>query len=183
MINLMLKLQTIKKNLKLFLCSLLFLFTLSLLNANFANASDIAATESSSQSATIENVHLSNIVDRLVERITMLFKFSTTDKINYQMQLTEKRLGELDYAVVNDRGDLIEELSSRYSTYVGNLTEMIVKNKALDKKQSVLDMYNRHSKIVDELDKKFEANSGLWLLMEHDKNYLKIYSDQLKDLH
>lgn len=158
----------------------LFLFVL-LFNISFTGSVFAAEGTSSSQAATVlEDENISNVVDRLFEKISMIFKFSSKDKVDYQKKLTEKRLAELKYAIQNDRGELIEELSSRYSTYLGNLTEMVIKNNMTDRKQEFLDMYDRHYQVVDQLDTRFESNSGFWLLMEHNKNYARIYSDQIK---
>lgn len=159
-------------------CFLVLAFNVLIVNLAFAQDS----TPSSTSAINFEGVSPSNVVSRLSERISLFFKFSSKDKVNYQKKLTEKRLAELKYAVDNEKGDLVEELASRYSTYVGRLTDMVVENKMTDKKQELIDMYDQHYNVVVELDKKFEANSGLWLMMEHDKNYLKIYSEQLKNL-
>ena len=112
----------------------------------------------------------------------MFFKFSQKDKINYQQELTEKRLAELKYVIDSDKGDMIEDTSSRYSTCLGNLTEAVVKNKATDKKQELLTMYENHAKVLENLISQMEVESGFWLLLKHDINYIKIYSDQIKAL-
>lgn len=163
------------------LCALiLILNAYGAINVALANNID-----SSSDAVVATDVHIANVVDRIFEKISLFFKFSNRDKIDYQKDLTEKRLVELKYVVENvenGMGDRIEELSSRYSTYLGYLTEMVVKNKMVDKKQEFLDMYETHAKIIEQLITKVDVDSGFWLLLKHDINYVKIYSDQIKSL-
>lgn len=168
---------------------LLFLIFLSLgiysfnIQLNFAYAQD-----NSSPRSIAEVKNIANFRDRLVERITLFFKFSPVDKIDYQQQLAEKRLAELKYLIDNNEGDLVEDSSLRYSAYIGRLTEEILKNKQsfstkeTNKKVEILTMFETHSMILNELIQKMEANSGFWLLLKHNINYVQIYSDQIKNL-
>lgn len=135
-----------------------------------------------SASLTIKVDRVANLQDRLFERITSFFKFSNQDKYSYQKTLTEKRLAELKYITDNNQGDQLEELSSRYSTYLGQLTELVLKNQMKDKKQELLDMYSNHLQVLEELAKSYDSNTGLGMLMQHDINYVKIYSGQINDL-
>jgi len=159
---------------------ILILNTYGVINVALADNTDL-----SSDVVVATDMHIANVVDRIREKITLFFKFSNRHKVDYQKDLTEKRLVELKYVVENmenGTGDRIEELSSRYTTYLGYLTEMVVKNKMVDKKQKLLDMYETHAKIIEQLITKVDIDSGFWLLLQHDKNYLKIYSDQIKGL-
>lgn len=138
--------------------------------------------ETSPSSKLVEVTRVADLKDRIWERITLFLKFSQKDKINYQQQLAEKRLAELKYVIDSDRGDMIEETSSRYSAYLGRLTEAVLQNKITNKKQELLSMFENHAEILDELIGKVNVDSGFWLLLKHDINYVKIYSDQIKSL-
>lgn len=125
---------------------------------------------------------VANLRDRILERITLFFKFSNDDKADYEQYLAEKRFAELKYAFDNDRGDMVEELSSRYSSYLGRLTELIVKNKMTDRKERVLKMFDSHMPFLEEQLSNQDYESGFWLLLKHDINYLKLYRDQINSL-
>ena len=143
----------------------------------------IAQSNNSSVSSQIMEVNkVTNLRDRLWERITLFFKFSNSDKVNYQQYLAQKRFAELKYVIDSGQGNLIEDTSSRYSTYLGRLTDLIVKNKMVDKKEETLKMFESHLPILEDLLSDQEYNSGFWLLLQHDINYLKLYVDQIKNV-
>lgn len=159
------------------------LFIIVLLVSLFSPSVSIALDQGTTQSAKIlEVTRTADLRDRLWEKINLFFKFSQKDKIDYQQQLTEKRLAELKYVIDSDKGDMIEETSSRYSSYLGNLSESVVKDKMTNKKQELLTMLESHAKVLDSLINQMEVESGFWLLLKHDINYVKIYSDQIKSL-
>lgn len=142
-----------------------------------------AQVNNSSASGQIIEVNgVANLRDRLWERITLFFKFSNNDKADYEQYLAEKRFAELKYVFDNGKGDMIEETSSRYSSYLGRLTDLIIRNKMVDKKEGVLEMLASHLPVLEELLSKQEYESGFWLLLQHDINYLKLYTDQIKNV-
>ncbi|MFC1625827.1 DUF5667 domain-containing protein [Patescibacteria group bacterium] len=143
----------------------------------------VAKLNDSSVSGQIMEVNkVTNLRDRLWERITLFFKFSNSDKLDYQQYLAQKRFAELKYVIDNGQVDLIEDTSSRYSTYLGRLTNLIVKNKMVDNKEETLKMLESHLPILEDLSSHQEYNSGFWLLLQHDINYLKLYVDQIKNV-
>lgn len=141
------------------------------------------AEEDASRSAAILKVdHVAGFLEKLSERITSFFKFNDSAKADYYTYLTKKRFGELKYIVDSGQGERIEEVSSRYSTYAGVLTQLVVNNKLVDKKDNVLQIFNVHSEMLKEMVEKVPYESGFWFLLKHDINALNIYSDQLKAL-
>lgn len=159
---------------------LLIIFVMLFLGLQPIEAQVSSNYQSSESALKVERI--SNIRDRLFEKISLFFKFSKENKLDYMIYLQEKRLADLKYAVDNDEGDLIEELSSRYSTYLGNMTNFISERKIKYKKEEILKMMENHSKIIENLQKNFEFESGLWILLQHDINTLKIFSDKLKQV-
>lgn len=156
---------------------------------NFAillNSNSVLAQEELSQatvSALVKKIdHIANIRERIQERINLFFKFSNDAKADYQKELAEKRLAEVFYVVESEKGDFIEETTSRYSTYLGRLTETLVKNKLASKKDDTLKMLDEHKMVLNELVKYFESNSGFWLLIMHNINSIDIYKSQLEKL-
>ena len=91
-------------------------------------------------------------------------------------------MAELQYVVSSDNWDPIEETSSRYSTYLGRLTQYAVSHRMVSKKDELLKMYSLHEQILEDLLKNFEYNSGFWLLISHDINANRIYQNQIKEL-
>ena len=125
---------------------------------------------------------VANIGERLVEKVSLFSKFSEKSKVLYMEYLVEKRFGEIQYVIDNGHGDLIEETTSRYSTYAGYLAEFIVKNNLIDQKEKTLNMFDSHSIILEKYLLEQNYNSGFWLLIQHDVNYLKIYSSQINEV-
>ena len=125
--------------------------------------------------------HVANVIEKFNEKVTLFFKFSKEDKYNYQKFLLEKRLAELTYIIGNENWDPIEETSSRYATYLGNFNKFVLSNDLKDKKEEVLSIYQRHGGILEELQMNFEYDSGWWLLLQHDINSTRIFTNQIND--
>lgn len=158
---------------------LVFFISVFFLNTITVNAQ--GKIKQSSESA-VKVDRISNIRDRLFEKISLFFKFSQEQKLDYLIYLQEKRLADLKYAIDNDNGDLIEELSSRYSTYLGKMVNFMSEKKLSYKKEEVLKMMENHKVILDTLQKNFKFESGFWLLLQHDINTIKIFSDKVKQI-
>lgn len=142
-----------------------------------------AQTNNASSSAQIIQVdHVANLRDRIIERITLFFKFDANSSEEYQSELTEKRLAELKFVISNNNWDPVEEMSSRYSTYLGRLTKFVLDHKMINKKDELLKKYKIEEQVLEQLVKNTEYNSAYWLLLQHDINANKIYQQQLQDL-
>lgn len=168
---------------KIFLFLITSIIFLGFQNLAFAEADSSTSSASPSAEYSLPAINsVANLRDRIFERITLFFKFSTEDNYNYQKALADKRLAELKYVVDSGQGNLIEETSSRYSSYLGRLNNYVISKKLTDKKPELLAMYNSHNQILQGLSSKFETDSGFWLLIQHDINTTKILSDQIKGL-
>lgn len=124
--------------------------------------------------------HVASVVEKFKEKITLFFKFSNSDKYDYQKYLINKRLSELKYVVESKQGNLIEETSSRYSTYLGTLSEFVIKNKLSIKKEDTLAVFLEHIKIIEKLQEEYESESVFRMLLQHDINTLKLFSEKFK---
>lgn len=140
------------------------------------------AVEISTPSAVVEVKHIANVVERLQEKITMWFKFSTDSKVKYYEYLTNKRLAEIVYSIENDNGDRTEETASRYQTNIGNFGNYVLAHRLVRNKQELVDVSANHFKTLENLRDHFPANSGWWLAIQHDVNTIKIFSDKLNSL-
>ena len=129
----------------------------------------------------VEASHIANVFEKLGEKVTLFFKFSKKDKADYENYLIEKRLSELKYVVDSKQGNLIEETSSRYATYLSSFSDLVIKNKLSNKKNEVLNLYSRHKKILEELQNTFETDSVFRMLIQHDIDTIKLFSTRVKD--
>lgn len=120
-------------------------------------------------------------IEKVKEKLSLFLKFNKVAKVDYYQYLSEKRLAELVYAVENDVNSL-EQTASRYSTYIGTLTNYVLANKITGEKQDLVSMFERHTRIIESLQKKFEFESGWWLAIQHDINSLGIFKDKIKAL-
>lgn len=163
---------------RIFVASFLIIGAL-FLSPSFA----FAQANNASTSAFVTEVdRVANLRDRILERIILFFKFNPESSIEYQSQLVEKRLAEVKYVVDSGDWDPIEDVSSRYSSYLGRLTKFVLDHKMVSKKDDLIKMYSNHEAILEEILKNFESNSGFWLLIQHDINANKLYQQQIRDL-
>lgn len=125
--------------------------------------------------------HVANVVEKFQEKVTLFFKFSKEEKYKFQKFLVDKRLSELKYVVDSKQGNLIEETTSRYSTYLGNFSEFVINKKLISKKEDILKMFETHAKILETLQENYESESVFRMLIQHDINTIKIFSDKIKD--
>lgn len=153
----------------LFLCCLTLLLCLEVVDPVFAQSPKVE----------VEVDHVAGDFEKLNEKIALFFRFSKEDKYKYQKFLVEKRLAELKYIVDSKDWDPVEVTSSRYATYLGNFNNFILENKLGNKKNELISMYERHSRILEELKRNFERDSGWWILLQHDINSTRIFSEQL----
>lgn len=140
---------------------------------NFALAQDTPKVE-------LEVNHIANVFEKFKEKATLFFNFSKDSKLNYEKYLLEKRLAELKYVVDSKEWQPVEETSSRYATYVSKFSENAIKNASKEKKEEIVGILERHEKIIEALQRNFEYDSGWWLLLQHDRNLLKMFSDRIK---
>lgn len=147
--------------------------------------STIAEAQSESTSSYTFNKqvdHITNNFEKLKEKITLFFKFDKKQKSAYQRELVEKRLAELDYVIKNKQWDYIEDVTSRYSTYLGNYINFVEKNKITGDKEQILNLLNGHKNFIEKMQTRFEFNSGWWILIEHDINVVKMSIEKIKAL-
>lgn len=140
---------------------------------NFALAQDTPNVE-------FEVNHVANVLEKFKEKATLFFKFSKDSKLNYEKYLLEKRLAELKYVIDSKEWDPVEETSSRYATYVSKFSEGAIKNTSKEKKGEIIGVFERHEKIIEALQRNFEYDGGWWLLLQHDRNLIRMFSDKLR---
>lgn len=114
--------------------------------------------------------HLANPTEKIFEKINIHFKFKKADRASYLLYLLDKRLGELYFVVNNNKVNDIEPVASRYDTYTQATVNFLMSNDLNSKKDSMIEELLFHRKIIENLQKNFEYDSGWWLAIQHDLN-------------
>ncbi len=155
---------------KLFLIILIFLSALAV--RQDVLASDYQFTTTVTRKA--------GVVEKFLERINFAMKFDNESKAKYWQKLVDLRLAELKMEVDMNNIDLIEETSSRYSTYLGNYSEFIINKKVINQRDSVLKQFDVHATVLAELRDKFKYDSAWWLMIQHDLNTITMFKDKVE---
>lgn len=119
-------------------------------------------------------------VKRIGEKFMLLTKLTSNSKVGYYKKLLARRLSELLYVIDGKDIANIEKTSQRYETTAGQLTELILKKNLTGQKESIIGLFDNHSKIIESVKEKFSYDTGERRLVQNDINSLKIYSDQLR---
>ncbi len=120
----------------------------------------------------------SNHFDRFIEKIVLFTKFSQESKADYMMSLLDKRLADLYIVVVNDKGNLIEEISSRYASYTGSLGDFFNENELGEKERKLSQKFKNHIEILTEIQKRYKNDSPFRMLLQHDINTINIIQEK-----
>lgn len=120
-------------------------------------------------------------VKRLKEKIKLLSLFTNpTAKADYDLVLVNKRLAELKYVVDKKDADKIEVSSQRYSSTVGDLTNVLTSNNNLkEQKEKVKDELSKHLPLIEKLRGAYDYPTAEWRFMKQDADYLEIYLSKL----
>lgn len=137
-------------------------------------------TSFSSEFLKIDNP--SNHFDRLIEKIILFTKFNEQSKAEYMMSLLDKRLADLNFVVTKDRGNLIEEISSRYASFTGELGNYFLENNLKNKKLNLIKKFEIHKKVLIKIQKPYSSDSPFRMLLQHDINTINIIRDKLERL-
>ena len=126
--------------------------------------------------------HVAIGFEKIKEKITLFSNFSKSGKTKYQIVLTEKRLAELKYAVDSGQTDLVEPTSSRYATYVGKLTNYIIKNNQVSFQKELNSLFEMHKGTLEIMRNKFIYDSAWWLMLQQDIDTVNIFQIKLNSL-
>ena len=116
---------------------------------------------------------------RLWEKIAEKFQFDSNSKFKYSSTLIDKRMSELGFVVKNQRLGEVQKSSERLAYEVGTLTDLLIKEKDAQKKGQLNKKINSFFPALAELRDNYPANSSFWMLVQHDINALKEYSEKL----
>lgn len=140
----------------------------------------IAAPLSLAQETKVD--HVAGVFEKLKEKITLFLIFNNEGKADFQKNLTERRLAELEYIMNKNDIDMLEPLTSRYTTYAGNVVNFTLANKVSSKKDPLITMFQNHTKRIAELQSQIPIDSGWWLALQHGINVASSSVERLKTL-
>ena len=152
-----------KRKIIIFLFSLLAIFILVFLNMSVANPTSWPFYD----------------FKRLYEKTQLSLRISPREKLNYQYGLLDKRLAELAYVVENRISPQVLNTSLRYSTTVGQITELIVKNNLTDEVPTAKEKFNSQLAVIKNLINRYPKDDSEAKFIIDDANYLQVYVDQL----
>jgi len=159
-----------------------FLFLTFLLSLRVFPSLCLAKASANVPKPKAEVNHIAQGFEKVWEKIILFSKFSKKSKLTYWEHLVEKRLAEVKYVLVSNQINSLEPTTSRYSTYLGRLSEFALKHKIVDKKDELLKIYSEHQQILADLQKDFEFNCGWWIMLENDINVNKIFTEKVQAL-
>lgn len=140
----------------------------------------ISASDGQDYSFDTEVSHKAGVFAKLLERVNLAVRLGSEGKAKYWQKLTDVRLAELKMIVDENNLDLIEETSSRYSTYLGRYSEFIINKKVRSQKDTILKQFASHSDILTGLRDKYKYDSAYWLLIQHDINTITIFKNRIE---
>lgn len=116
---------------------------------------------------------VASLPEKVSEKIGLFLKFDKKAKAAYLRKLLDKRLAELVWAA-DENINMVEETTSRYSTYAGHYVNFINSKDVESEKEMVPAVFDKHKEVLAEKQKKFEYDSAWWLSIQHDINTLDI---------
>ena len=112
------------------------------------------------------------------EKVFLSLKPTAEAKADYLSTLLDERLEELSKLVENGRSSYLTSASLRYSTTVGELTNLINDNN-LPQKDQIIKKLNRHKNEMKRLIEIYPADDTEHKYLIDDLNYLNIYLEKL----
>lgn len=121
---------------------------------------------------------------RLQEKTFLKLKPDARNKVDYLSSLLDIRLLELKNLVKNKQYDYLLSSSLRYSTFAGQITELVTANNLTDKVDAIKNQFLNHQKLLDALYVAYPKNTENleYKYIQDDFNYLGIYLDQLSKI-
>lgn len=147
----------------IFLFSLLLIFVLVLLNISVSNPASWPFYS----------------LKRLYEKTQLSLKSNPEEKLNYQYNLLDNRLTELIFIAENQISSQVLTTSLRYSTTVGQITELIIKDNLKGEAQKAKEKFEAHLLIVKELSQTYPKDDSEAKYIIDDVNYLQTYINLL----
>jgi hypothetical protein len=112
---------------------------------------------------------------RLYEKTQLIVKVRPTDKLHYQYKLLDNRLAELSFIIDNKISSCVLSTSLRYSTTLGQITDLIIYNNMTYEVPIVTEKFDKQLIMIKNLINKYPKDDSEFKYLVDDKNYLEIY--------
>jgi hypothetical protein len=119
---------------------------------------------------------------RLYEKVQLSIRVDPVDKIHYQYRLLDRRLAELSFIAGSGASPYVLSTSLRYSTTLGQITDLIVQNNMTDEVLTAKEKFDMQLTIVENLINKYPKDDSEFKYVVDDANYLEIYINKLSSL-
>lgn len=119
---------------------------------------------------------------RLAEKVQLSISTDPRNKLIYQYKLLDNRLADLSFVSESKASTFVLSTSLRYSTTLGQITDLIIQNNMKDEVPIALKKFNEQLTVVDNLINKYPKDDSEFKFIVDDANYLKIYITKLSTL-
>lgn len=119
---------------------------------------------------------------RLYEKTQLSIRTDPRNKLIYQYKLLDNRLAELSFITESGASPYILSTSLRYSTTLGQITDLIVQNNMIDEVPTAKQKFNAQLTIVKNLINKYPNDDSEFKYIVDGANYLEIYINKLSSL-
>ena len=119
---------------------------------------------------------------RLYEKTQLNLRTSPRTKLIYQYKLLDNRLAELSFITGSDASPYVLSTSLRYSTTLGQITDLITQNNMVDEVPTAKEKFSTQLTVVKNLINKYPKDDGEFKYVVDDANYLEIYINKLSSL-
>lgn len=123
-------------------------------------------------------------IKRLQEKTFLSITTAPDKKVDYYLSLLDKRLGEIDYLVKNDRSDHLWSASLRYTTTAGEISQLITDNNLSSYIPNTIAKFKSHQSVFRNLGDNFpnRFNTEDWKYLQDGSNYLDQYINKLSQV-
>lgn len=121
---------------------------------------------------------------RLQENAFLMLKPTPRSKVDYMSHLLDVRLSEFESLIKAGGKDNMPSASIRYSTFAGQITDLIIANNLKDLVDPIKNQFEKHKAKLNELYVAFPKNTdnGEWKYILDAINYLNFNLDKLSKI-
>lgn len=120
-------------------------------------------------------------IKRLQENIFSQLQFSPSAKVDYKSHLLDRRAIEIEALLTNKRSNYLWSSSLRYAATAGQLTDFVLENNLIDKKEGLVNQFKNHQQVLRNLLVNYpeDQNPDDSKYIQDDINYLNLYLEKL----
>lgn len=121
---------------------------------------------------------------RAQENVFLSLKTNPRSKTEYLSAILDSRLKEFENIIKNESYGYMWTSSLRYSTFAGQITDLIIANNLTEMKEPIKKQMEEHKKKLDVMYVAYPKNTDNveWKYILDAINYLNAYLDKLKEI-